>query len=99
VLPYNVCTSNKFLKANGNSQVALRHILDACKRDKKEMILLPRHVKRGFVVLQRMLTTCRQHIAGDKVCGSLVFSSPSLRLFVNLVVLSLILAYAGHLSG
>jgi len=58
----------KNLKAKGGTlQVALRHILDACKRDKKELIILPRHVKRGFVVLQRMLTTCRQHIAGDKV--------------------------------
>jgi len=31
--------------------VALRHILDACKRDKKETLIMPRHVKRGFVVL------------------------------------------------
>jgi hypothetical protein len=45
--------------------VALRHILDACKRDKKEPLILPRHVKRGFVVLQRMLTSCRQHVVGD----------------------------------
>ncbi len=45
--------------------VALRHVLDACKRDKKEELTLPRHVKRGFVVLQRMLTTCRAHVKGE----------------------------------
>jgi hypothetical protein len=40
-------------------------VLDACKRDKKEELILPRHVKRGFVVLQRMLTTCRSHVKGE----------------------------------
>jgi hypothetical protein len=45
---------------------ALRHVMDACKRDKKEELLLARHVKRGFVVIQRLLCSCRAHITADK---------------------------------
>eukprot|EP00961_Rhodomonas_salina_P003426 47643-Rhodomonas_salina.1 len=43
---------------------ALRHVLDACKRDKKDELLLQRHLKRGFVVLQRLLVNCRAHVVG-----------------------------------
>lgn len=45
---------------------ALGHVLEAIKRDKKEDLLVKRHIKNAFVILQRILVTCRSNVTGEK---------------------------------
>jgi hypothetical protein len=47
--------------------VGLRHVMDACKRDRKDELVQKRHVKRGFVIIQRILNTCRGNLSADAV--------------------------------
>ena len=41
--------------------------MDACKRDRKDELVQKRHVKRGFVIIQRILNTCRGNLSADAV--------------------------------